>query len=237
MTAWQSLPLRSRLQISLLETANGRDVEVRPLSELSNLKHITNLSPHALIGGVSRPLRKRAGAYFLRALLRKFKIYVLNEYDLADLLLKSLYAQIDYTTILANPNINQFVICPDTSLKEKSFSQKEIRMLIGLINEANENATIDIISDQKLEPTGKARQTFKPRSQDYSYPKTSIFICADSALLHYFHGEGFRVIMVAKTKPLSYFHGQNTRPPHGCTEQLVAFRHPFNGDCRPKVCF
>ena len=97
------------------------------------------------------------------------------------------------------------MICPDTSLEEKAFSQEEIRMLIGTINEANGNASIDVISDKKLELAGTVRQIFKPKLHDYSYPKTSLFICADSALLHYFHGEGFRVVMVAKTNHFRTF--------------------------------
>ena len=192
-------------QVELLKTKNGRRVALRPLSELSNLQDIINLSPHALVGGQSGPLRKRAAAYFLRALLRKFNIYVLNEYDLANRLLEGLYAQTDYKTVFANPTITQFVICPDTSLEEKAFSAKELQLLITLIKRANQNAPIDLISSRKFELGGAASHVFKPRFSDYSYPATSLFICADSALLHYFHGEGFRVVMMAKSNHFRTF--------------------------------
>lgn len=191
--------------VNLLKTENGRRVDIRPLSTLSTMTNIINLSPHALIGGMSGPLRKRAAAYFLRALLRKFRIYVLNEYDLADRLLKGLYTQTDAMAMIGNPEITQFVICPDTSLDEKAFSELEIKQLIKFIDDMNHNASIDVISNRNLALGKRSQKIFRPRFSDYSYQEASLFICADSALLHYFHGEGFRVVMVAKSNHFRTF--------------------------------
>ena len=185
--------------LKLINESDHSFVKLIPISQFDQAnKCFFNLSPHVIRGGVPSYTFLLALLYFSRAIGRRLNIYIHNEYWIKNIYISRIFRDEKFIKLMFSQTVSKIIIAPNTSSIEKNLNKQDIKEVCRFFSRNAKDVKYILIDNTEFLYCDRMSRIWYDHIDEYGNLEADFFLCADSALLHYFYKLRKKVILVSK---------------------------------------